>query len=149
MHPPVYAGNTPRLVPRNVGGHSMSGHVSCSVILRLRVVLTSIQMHIYRRQSSSCPFLATSANGQVPFVPVWRASGVGVAVRFENPVHTTHSPSHRSPNRIPLASLLCRRFRFLLPRKALCQSMLGKSRVKHRADPRKIDSQSPTRFQRN
>jgi hypothetical protein len=26
--------------------------------------------YIYRRQSSSCPFLATSANGQVPFVPV-------------------------------------------------------------------------------
>src|SRR5712691_2765606 len=47
MHLPVYAGNTPRPVPRNVDGHSMSGHVSCSVILRLGVVLTCVQMHIY------------------------------------------------------------------------------------------------------
>ena len=47
MHPPVYAGNTPRLVPRNVDGHSMSGHVSCSVILHFIVVLTCAQMHIY------------------------------------------------------------------------------------------------------
>ena len=59
--------------------------------------------HIFRRQSFSCPFLATSASGQVPFALVWRASGVGVAVRFENPVRTTHSPDRRCPNPIPLA----------------------------------------------
>ena len=100
--------------------------------------------YIFRRQSSSCPFLATSANGQVPFAPVWRASGVDVAVRFENPVHTAHSLGHQSPNRIPLTQDSCRRFRVLLPRRALCDCMLGKSRMKHRTDYRKIVGQSAT-----
>ena len=59
--------------------------------------------YISRRQSSLCIFLATSANELVPFALGWRANGVGVAVRSENPVHTTHSPGHHHPNRVPLA----------------------------------------------
>src|SRR5712671_942776 len=40
--PHVCAGNTLKLVPHSAGGHSMSGHVSCTIFLRLGVMLTWI-----------------------------------------------------------------------------------------------------------
>jgi hypothetical protein len=53
-----------------------------------------------RRRNFSCPFLATSVNGLVPYAPVSRASGVGVVVPSESPVRITHSLDRQGQNRI-------------------------------------------------